>query len=504
MRKKIKGTIAAGHESTAEAGIRIMDEGGNAFDAAVASILASFVAEPMMTSAGGGGYLNGFHASEHKHFFIDFFCQTPKWNKPLDEVDFYPVDIFFEQALEVFHIGHGSMAIPGCIAGVFSLHEHFGTMPVKILAEPAIELARSGVAVNDFQHYDFHLLKPIIDKCDDLHSVYYLGDDIIPTGEKLKIPQFADFLEVLAIEGPDLFYKGEVAKEVVRDCEIHGGYLRMEDFEDYEVHVKKPLTYPYRDFTVYTSPPPGRGGSILSHCMSLLEKHDEPHVPRSTNALSELQRIFSQTEKVFETNRKATEYQNSIYPDYPIRNDRRGNTTHLSIYDELGNAISSTTTLGQGSGYAIPGTQIMVNNMLGEGALFPEGFHSWPNNERVPSMMTPTIVVNQKDEVSAILGTGGSGRIPYSVFQVLVYLLDNRLDLPEAIQSPRIFWEKGVLNIEPGFESHIGFPEEVTKIEYWEKNDMFFGGVHTICRNSAGKIAAEGDARRVGVVRSNM
>jgi gamma-glutamyltranspeptidase/glutathione hydrolase len=179
-----------------------------------------------------------------------------------------------------------------------------------------------------------------------------------------------------------------------------------------------------------------------------------------------------------------------------------GSTTHISVVDSEGNAASATTSNGEGSGYVIPGTGIMTNNMLGEEDLNPHGFHQWQENVRISSMMAPTIVLkNNQPEV--VLGSGGSNRIRTAILQVISNIIDFQLDAQIAVAHPRVHWENNIFNLELGFSemeiTKAKLPPDTQPVMWTEKN-MFFGGVHTVLQNADGLIEGAGDRRRSGVV----
>jgi gamma-glutamyltranspeptidase/glutathione hydrolase len=181
-----------------------------------------------------------------------------------------------------------------------------------------------------------------------------------------------------------------------------------------------------------------------------------------------------------------------------------GSTTHLSVVDGKGNAASVTSSNGEGSGYVIPGTGIMVNNMLGEDDLNPHGFHQWQENVRISSMMAPTIVLkNNQPEI--VLGTGGSKRIRTAILQVIANILDFKMPVKEAVDSPRVHWENDSFHVEPGFTQEavnkIMLPVN-NQLVHWQEKHLFFGGVHTVQKNSEGLIEGASDHRRDGSVAS--
>ena len=183
-------------------------------------------------------------------------------------------------------------------------------------------------------------------------------------------------------------------------------------------------------------------------------------------------------------------------------NNKRGCTTHFSILDMDGNAASISSTNGEGCGWSVPGTEIMLNNMLGEAALFPNGFHSWPEDHRVSSLMTPTIVLNKEGKAVIVAGSGGAGRIPAVIMQSIHYMLDFNLACDEAINLPRIYIDKQKINIEPGFDVNSSFNIPEHQLTFFKEKDMYFGGVHSVTLFK-GQLGGAGDKRRSGILLKN-
>lgn len=482
MRKKIKGTIAAGHEKTAEVGALIFEEGGNAFDAAIAAFFASCVAEPCMSSLGGGGFALTLDQYGKSKLF-DFFCQTPKYKRPISEVEFYPMTIDFGETSEEFHIGKGAMGVPGILSGLFAMHEAYGTIPMTELVIPAVELAKKGVAITDFQFFDIRVLRDALTTTPEIQELFYPNNKPIAVGEVMKLPKMADYLEYVVREGKRAFYEGEVAQRVVRDCqEDAGGFLTLEDFKNYQTIVREPLLCNYRNHLIATNPLPSVGGTLIGLFFKELAKQSIAYEAFSEEHTRNLQTIL---EDLYKIKRVPEEL-----------NQKWGSTTHFNVADELGNALSITMSNGEGSGYMIPDTQIVMNNMLGESALLPNGFHSWIPDTRLSSMMSPTLVMDKEHNFQLALGTGGASRIPGAIAQVLHYILDLGLGINEAVHAARMHNEHNELNLEPAFVGkHIPKPE--LKVINWERLGMFFGGVHTIAKQS-GRLIGAGDTRREG------
>ena len=190
----------------------------------------------------------------------------------------------------------------------------------------------------------------------------------------------------------------------------------------------------------------------------------------------------------------------SIIPEGGV--NKWGSTTHVSVIDSEGNAASVTTSNGEGSSYVIPGTGIMMNNMLGEEDLNPHGFHQWRPDQRISSMMAPTIVLKD-NRPEIVLGSGGSNRIRTAILQVISSILDFQMPVAAAVNAPRVHWERGVFHLEPGFSRiEIDGMESVPGDQqvWWQTHNMFFGGVHTVVAQPNGEITGEGDPRRGGAV----
>ncbi|KJH71280.1 gamma-glutamyltransferase [Aliterella atlantica] len=507
MTQPTRGVVAAGNQKTAAAGIEMLQQGGNAFDAAVAAILASFVTESTLTSAAGGGFLLA-HTQANEHILFDFFSQTPQ-SKQVNNLNFYPVEINFGDAVQEFHIGLGSMAVPGNIGGVFHVHQKLGRLPFHVVAEPAIHYASKGVEIQKFQYYSANILEPIISASSEMLQIYAPNGQMLAPGETLFMPYFADTLAYLTQKGVKEFYQGEIAHQLVKDCQEYGGYLTLSDLKNYQVIERKPLIVDYKQNTFLTNPPPSSGGILIAFALELLANVDFTNIEfGSTKHLQILQKVMQLTNIARKDRYNTNIYQQDIEKSflssehiniYTQQLNKWGSTTHISVIDAEGNAASTTTSHGEGCGYVIPGTGIMMNNMLGEEDLNPHGFHQWQEDVRISSMMSPTIVLkNNQPEI--VLGSGGSNRIRTAILQVISNIIDFKMPVDMAVNSPRIHWENNVLNVEPGFDVQ---PELLIgeRTILWNQQNMFFGGVHTAMEFD-GVITGAGDRRRNGAIAS--
>ncbi len=509
---KYKGAVAAGHEQTVKAAAIILDEGGNAFDAAVAAHFAACVAEPVLASLGGGGFLTAYSAPSDATVY-DFFVQTPGFRKPADEIEFFPVCVDFGTARQEFQVGMGSVATPGVVRGLFAIHRDLCRMPMRRLIEPAVELAKQGVRVNALQAYIFDLVQAIYSFRAQTRALFHPPsepDRMLKEGDLFRIPDFADCLECLAAEGEDLFYRGEIARRISDMCAQSGGSLSRQDLDTYRIEKRKPLSLTYRGYRLLTNPPPSSGGLLIGFALNLLEEFAPArHGFGSADYLHLLANILGLTEKarldIELDESKACPTKTLLDPDY-IRLYRqqiqprpfcsRG-TTQISVADGAGNLASLSTSNGEGCGYLVPGTGISLNNMLGEEDLNPRGFNLWPENTRMTSMMAPSLLFFDRRRVA--LGSGGSNRLRTAILQVLVNLIDFGMPLDEAVVSPRIHYEAGRLSVERGFNEREvetllrEFPDH----KLWDSLNLFFGGLHAVSSES-GQFAGTGDPRRGG------
>lgn len=469
------GAVAAGHQQTVDAAVTILRNGGNAFDAALAALLCSTLTETCMSSLGGGAFAV-FRTMEGETGVIDFFCQTPRHKKPVEQLHFYPHVVHFGDSSEIFHVGLGAMATPGMPAGIMLLHKTLCKIALPELAAFAIEVSKNGAIVDEFQELDFDLLEGVLLSSEAGRAMFSGKDSsLLRSGETMYLPQLGDFIDYLSRHGCDEFYKGEPARNISKACEVKGGHLSMDDFENYSAVIRKPLKFSKNHFNFYTVPAPSLGGGILQNLIKndhwfSADRHE--FVKCYSDAISGAKNCYSTKNK-------------------------RGNTSHLSITDLVGNSIAITMTNGEGCGFVVPDTQILMNNMLGESMLMPAGFHSWHPNARLASMMTPVICDEPMQQLIISAGTGGAGRIPYMLAQFFRYMMREKLPLSDAVEAPRLHFQEDAFQIEPGliFEESNLPPD--TSLVKWQKKNLYFGGINAV-KLQSGQLSAYGDSRRWG------
>ena len=467
------GAIAGGEKSTVDAAFQILENGGNAFDATVGAVFTSMVSEYTLTGPGGGGAFLACPVNCEPTLF-DFFVDTPPPQNEKD-LDFFSIQVDFGPSQQEFHIGQGSVAIPGNTAGLLMVHKRLGQLPLKAVLEPILTHSHAGL----------DLFRP--------------NGELLNHGDHFQNLAFADFLEILVHEGDgaDLILKTIGEKSLItREC-----------LASYGVVERAPLKSSFRGKTIYTNPPPSNGGALITFLLKLLDQAETGsasefirlvkameitskvrreicHDTQDTSQISQVQEpnTFNHYLKLF----------NSGFNSIPNEPDppSQGATTHVSILDNQGNVASVTTTNGQGCGYVIPEMGIMLNNMLGEEDLNPMGFHLWTRQQRLPTMMAPTVVMGKKG-VELVLGSGGSNRLRSAIFQVIINFFVKGMDLKTAVHAARIHLEGNVLHFEPDTQLE-NLPDDIP-LHSWDDQNFFFGGVNAVTPDDAC-----GDLRRGG------
>jgi gamma-glutamyltranspeptidase / glutathione hydrolase len=483
------GVIAAGHPVTAEAGADVLRQGGNAVDAAIAAILASTVAEPLLTGLGAGGYMLVAEPGREP-VLLDFFVEAPgRGSDPDAREELIPITISFGEAIQVFNIGAASVGTYGMPAGICAAARRFGRMDLPDLVAPAVRLARDGVVLNAQQGYVLEILADIVTSTPECAALYAPEGRLVQIGERIRQPELADALERLGAEGPDPFYRGDIAAAVVQWVSERGGMVTAQDLAAYEVIDREPIKVHYRGREVLTNPPPSAGGILIARALSALEADGaRPTVERVVEVMR-----LTQDERTpeFLEGLDDEEFVQRFLTRAPL-----GSTTHIAVTDREGWACSVTCSDGSCSGVVVPETGLHLNNMLGEQDLNPLGFHRHPPGRRLPSMMAPTVVVRD-GEAELVLGSAGSNRIRSAILQTIVRVIDEGMRAGEAVEAPRVHYEDGVVYAEPGVDLSAVEASGRPLARFRDRN-LFFGGVQAVERDGDGVFWGGGDPRRGG------
>lgn len=496
MSGSYRAAVAAGHPCTVAAARAMLEAGGNAFDAVIAGGFASAVAEPVLTGLGGGGFLLARTAAKAATLF-DFFVDTPGLgaNAPEQAPHFLPVTVHFPGSEQIFNVGHGAIATPGCLAGYLHVQRKLGRLPLRSVLAPALRLAEEGLILSARQAYLFGLLYPIQTLTAAGRALYEPNGRFLQAGDRYRNPALANFLRRLPKDGGEDFYRGHLAEHIAADMRAHQGLLTAADLGGYEVKEREPLRLDYRDCQLLTNPPPSFGGGLVALGLELLQNLPD-EVQDSPEQIAQLAAVMEETAQLRAQGIKLPEALDAAQCQLSrqrLLHATRG-TTHISVCDAEGNAASMTTSNGEGSGYIAPACGIMLNNMLGEDDLHPDGFHSAPPGQRVASMMAPSLLLRDGD-LALVLGSGGSKRIRTALLQVIRHYLDGGLALKAAIKAPRLHWDGDLLQLEPGFSDAVRARlQQRWPLNLWQVQDLYFGGVHAVSPHGE----AAGDPRRGG------
>jgi gamma-glutamyltranspeptidase / glutathione hydrolase len=481
-----KGMVVSQNEIASEVGAEILRKGGNAIDASVAIGFALAVTLPRAGNIGGDGFMTLYDARKGTVHVIDFRGIAPRAATLSKFVD--------ADGKELPEAGRGYLApaVPGTVAGLHLAHRKYGRLPWSKLVEPAVALASKGVALTPDEAFVFSWGKQRLSESAAAKATFYKPDgSLYGAGETLKQPQLARTLRQIARAGADAFYKGEIARRIEADMSKHGGLITMQDLAAYRPVEREPLIGSYRGHTIYTTPPASAGGATLLNMLNILEHFDlqalgagsaaSLHLLAETMKLgyADRFRFLGDSDFVrpplegFTSKAYAAQRAKLISPERaqppavlgegdPWRFESR-QTTHFSVADSEGNAVSTTYTLGAdfGSGVMIEGTGILLNNQMNNfsheqavAALArgePAPLNALAPGKRMLSTMMPTLVFKDS-KPWLITGTPGGSTIIDTVLQVIVYAIDYDLNVAEATHQPRIY--QGTtesLRVEPNF-----------------------------------------------------
>jgi gamma-glutamyltranspeptidase/glutathione hydrolase len=515
----MRGAIAAGHPLTAEAGARVLEEGGNAVDACIAAGFASWVAESPLTGPGAGGFMLVHLAGEHGARLLDFFVTLPgKGLPPRSTASMEAVDIDYDRSSsQVFHIGAGSVAVPGTVLGLAEAHRAYASRPWRELIAPAAELARRGFELSRPQAYLHAIVDLILRHTDEGRRLYGRDGNRLVAGDRLVLSDLGDTLDRLAEHGAADFYTGELARTISGHVLDEGGLLTLDDLEGYRIVRRRPIHVDYLGHEFVSNPPPSSGGLLIGYGLQLLDRIGTAKPPGSAEAVAQLAEVMRETTRArggrFVTDLHRGGAARRLYSEESLRaaeeriaarqpglvESAPHGTTHISVVDGRGNAASMTASNGAGSGVIVPGTGVLLNNMLGEYDLNPGGSGALPGR-RLTSMMAPSIVLEPDGRPRLVVGSAGSVRLRNAIFQIVVDVLGHGEGIREAIDRPRVHLEEPHVHCEGGHD-----PAELDRVEAmgydivrWRRRNLYFGGAAGVEFLEDGRLSAAGDPRRGG------
>lgn len=486
-----KAMATASKYEVSQVGAEIMAKGGNAVDAAVAMGFALGVCEPFTSGLGGGG-LATIHTAEGENFFIDFREVAPA----AATLDLY-VDASGENNGNTKEGGLAS-GVPGEVAGLLYLLEHHGTMSREEVMEPAIRIANEGFTVSAYCANAISDAYEKTQKFPEMSKVY-LDENGLPweEGSVITNPDLGKALQLIADQGADAFYKGEIGEAMVATLAKYDGVMTMDDLAGYEVHELKPVTGDYRGYTVISSPPPSSGGTHLIEILNILENFDMASMEVNS---AEYVHLFAETFKLAfadrakymaDTNfvsvplggltsqayadKRAQDIDLNVAMEQAAPDDpspyEHTDTTHFSVADVDGNCVAITKTINYyfGSGVMVDGYGFMMNNQMDDFSTDSESVNKIEPGKKPLSSMSPTVVLKPDGSPFLVLGTPGGSRIFSGVAEVISRVIDSKMDLHTAISVPKIWNCSNKNNLqyeEPlkGYEQYALTDETIAKL----------------------------------------
>ena len=474
--------VVTQNKHATEVGYDILRKGGNAVDAAVAVGFALAVTLPRAGNLGGGGFVLIYDKESDEISAIDYRSAAPSSATS---------DLFLEKD-KVIRFGHLVNAVPGSVAGLLKAHKDHGSLPLDDLLKPAISLAKDGFEVTHDLNYVLEWGKEsMLANQASKDKFYDLNEVPVKVRSVLKQPNLAKTLFKISKKGNEIFYKGEIAKWISEESLSNGGLITMEDMAAYKAKLREPIETSYRGYRVVTMPPAASGGLVLLQTLNILENFDLKELghnsAKTVHLLSEsMQRAYAD---------RAAYHGDPDYYEVPIKQmlnrqysrdlasqisetrtpngqifagdltnyDESPDTTHFSIIDSKGNAVSNTYTLGSsfGSGVTIEKGGFLMNNQMRNFSHFygreDVNFGTSEANKLEPgkrmiSTQTPTLVFKPDGQLLMILGSPGGGRIPNIITQVISNVIDHDMSFSEAVMAPRINQRlEGRLQLETGF-----------------------------------------------------
>ena len=471
-----KGMVVSQNNLSSDIGKEILNMGGNAVDAAVAVGFSLATTLPRAGNLGGGGFMLVYIKDRNEVFFIDYRSSSPLNSNIKDIFNKKLPRDYKRTNFDLVKKGYKAPAVPGSVAGLLDAHSEFGKLPLEKILEPVIKQAEEGILVT----YDLH---KAIESSNQLKedpeskTIYFINDKPLPVGSLMKRPDLASTFKEISKNGKSGFYEGIIADKFVDAMKANNGFFTLEDLKSYEPVMTSPIVGSYRENLVFTAGPPSGGGVVLLTSLNMLSFFDlskfgsnsaktyhllgeslrrghnnrshqvgDPskyNVPIKTllskNRMKELAKGLNMT--------KATP--SSKVKPLRVVNESR-DTTHYSIVDSDGNAVSNTYTLGYsfGSGVTIPGTGILMNNQMNNfayryGDSSIEGRVASPGNKfesgkRPMSTMAPSMVFNKEGQLILITGSPGGSYIPAAILRVISGVVDFNLNIGEATMLPRV------------------------------------------------------------------
>jgi gamma-glutamyltranspeptidase / glutathione hydrolase len=486
------------HHLAADAGVEIMREGGNAIDAAVATGFALAVVHPAAGNIGGGGFML-IRLHDGKSTFIDYREKAPqaaRANMYLDAKG----DVIPEASI----VGYKAIGVPSSVAGMVYAEKKYGQLDLKRVMQPALRLARDGFVLSTEEAQELHDRE--LSLFPESKRIFQRDGNFYQPGEFLRQPDLARTLARIS-ENPDSFYHGDLAKEIAKAIRKGGGLVTQRDLANYQVKEREPVVGTYQDYTIISSPPPSSGGIALIEALNILEGYNlsrlGDRMPAEMHLIVEAYRraYMDRGDYLGDPDSAGLKRPAGFLPPPPRAASKTSdhvNTTHYSVVDADGNAVSVTTTLNNsfGSGATAEGLGFLLNDEMDDFAAkqgVPNmfGLIQGPANAIAPgkrplSSMTPTIVLRD-GKLRFVLGSPGGARIITTVANIFLSSAEEGLNIQQAVDAPRFHHQylPDQLYLEPGFSvaTMAGLEALGYKLDGGEPNDRTWSDGECIAVN---------------------
>jgi gamma-glutamyltranspeptidase/glutathione hydrolase len=453
--------VASVHELATQAGIAVLQRGGNAVDAAVAVAFALAVVHPEAGNLGGSGYML-LRMADGRVQAVDYAGTAPTASMPG----------MFKSNREA-NVGYLSVAVPGTPAGMGIVHARFGKLKWRDCLEPARKLAKEGFPASLRMELILKLQVPVMKAYPESAAVFLRGADRpLKQGERVLQPALAETIRRMQHKGYREFYEGETARRIAADMAANGGVLTYNDLRGYEARLAEPIQFRYRNHVVLTMPPSSSGGVALAVALKVLDRFQlglgmEGSAAARHLLIEALRRGFDARGAVMREGEEklalvlrpehiaaiaSTIDPGRASPTAPAASASESpNTTHFSIIDAEGNMVSNTYTLSgfYGSQVIARGTGVLLNNHMSVFSNRPGLASSVGPRKRYPSTMAPTLILRPDNSPWAAIGTPGGATIPSTLVQIITNLIDFRMSLRDAVEFPRIHFSSGMVDAEP-------------------------------------------------------
>lgn len=522
------GVVAAAKPEASKVGVDILKKGGNAVDAAIATAFALGVLEPNASGLGGGGFMVIKLANMKEAVVVDFRESAPASAK----ADMYKIGEDGKVVDAANVVGGLAVGVPGEVAGLLYGLEKYGSKKLTRaqIMQPAINWAKKGipVTVNLSKIISDELVK--INKFPATAKIYSNEGLPFETGDTIKNPDLAATLELIAKQGKDGFYKGELAKKIATAVQESGGIITEADLAAYQPKIRKPVSGTYRGYTIFSTPPASSGGTHVIEILNILENFDIAKLGDGTpaalhvwgeamkQAFADRAKYMADTDFVkvplaglankayargLAANIDMEKPMESVQAGDPSKYES-GSTTSLSVMDKNGNMVAITKSINYffGSGVLVPGTGILMNNHMDDFVPKPGSVNSIEPGKRPLSSMSPTLVLDPEGKPFMTIGSPGATRIIGAVAEVISNVVDHKMSIQQATMAPRFFrMQSGDYNLEGrvSVNTKNALEKMGHKVMVRGDWDAFFGGVHAVHYDRSKKALFGGaDPRRDG------